>query len=511
MKIFISSVQKEFAAERRALADYLRADPLLRRFFEVFLFEQDVPATDRTPDSVFLAEVADCDIYLGLFGREYGWQNADGLSPTHLEFQEASRLGKTRLIFVHGAEDSAKHPQMQALIREAGSQLVRRRFQTSADLLPAVYASLVDHLEESGKLNRAPWDARAARKATLDDLDAEGIARFVRHARKARNFPLPAETEPAEVLTHLNLLDDGQPTNAAILLFGKHPQRFCLPSEVKCAHFHGTEVAKPIPSYQVYKGTAFQLVDQAIDFVMSKINAHVGTREHGPQAPVTYEIPREVVAEAIVNAVAHRDYESNGSVQVMLFADRLEITNPGRLPKALTLEDLRRPHNSIPGNPLLAESLYLTKYIERMGTGTRDMIRLCTAAGLPEPVFHLADGFVTTIRRKTADPVTRQVTDPVADPVTRQVTGQVTGQVDPWIIRALVAAADKPLSSRDLQNATGIRHRETFQRNYLDLLLQETWVARTLPDKPNSRLQKYQLTPKGRDLLEAIQKEVKKP
>ncbi len=132
---------------------------------------------------------------------------------------------------------------------------------------------------------------------------------------------------------------------------------------------------------------------------MSKINLSVGTRVQGPQAPVEYEIPRDVVAEAIVNAVAHRDYNSNGSVQVMLFTDRLEVWNPGTLPAALTLDKLRQPHSSIPGNPLLAEPLYLTKYIERMGTGTRDMIRKCVAAGLPEPEFTLTDGFVTTIQR----------------------------------------------------------------------------------------------------------------
>ena len=95
-----------------------------------------------------------------------------------------------------------------------------------------------------------------------------------------------------------------------MLLFGKSPQRSLLSSEVRCAHFHGTEVAKPIPSYQVYKGTAFQLVDQAVDFVLSKIALSVGTRAESVQAPVAYEIPKEVVTEAIVNAVAHRDYTS---------------------------------------------------------------------------------------------------------------------------------------------------------------------------------------------------------
>ena len=81
MRIFISSVQKEFAAERKALAEYLSGDPLLRRFFETFLFERDVPASDRRPDAVYLDEVRNCDLYLGLLGDDYGWENKDGLSP----------------------------------------------------------------------------------------------------------------------------------------------------------------------------------------------------------------------------------------------------------------------------------------------------------------------------------------------------------------------------------------------------------------------------------------------
>ena len=225
MKIFISSVQKEFSTERQALGRYLAADPLLRRFFDTFIFERDVPATDLRPNEVYLDEVNDCDLYIGLFGDEYGWENDDGFSPTHLEYAEASRLGKTRLIFIKGTTDDNKHPKIQRLIRQVGTQLVRRRFTKSTDLLPAIYASLVDYLEETGKLNRAPWDARAAAKATLEDLDPENIHRFIRRARKARNFPLPEEADITEVLTHMNLLDDARPTNAAILLFAKLPQR----------------------------------------------------------------------------------------------------------------------------------------------------------------------------------------------------------------------------------------------------------------------------------------------
>ena len=244
-----------------------------------------------------------------------------------------------------------------------------------------------------------PFDATACEDATLDDLEPEGMTIFVRIARRARKFPLPEDVPPEGLLKHLNLLNKGRLTNAAVLLFGKSPQRFLISSEIKCAHFHGTEVEKPIPSYQVYKGTVFQLVDQAVDFVLGKIDRRVGTRSESARAPRTYEIPPEVVTEAVVNAVAHRDYTSNGSVQVMLFADRLEVRNPGRLSPSLTLEELRVAHNSVPGSPLLAESLYLVEYIERMGTGTLDMIRRCVEAGLPEPEFAVTDGFVTTVRR----------------------------------------------------------------------------------------------------------------
>ena len=66
------------------------------------------------------------------------------------------------------------------------------------------------------------------------------------------------------------------------------------------------------------------------------------------------------------------------------------------MPFTLTLEKLRHPHGSVPGNPLLAEPLYLTKYIERMGTGTGDMIERCRNVGLAEPEFSLTDGFVIT-------------------------------------------------------------------------------------------------------------------
>lgn len=478
--IFISSVQKEFAAERRALRDYLHGDPLLRRFFEPFLFEE-VPAADRRPDEVYLDEVGRCDVYLGLFGRNYGLADPSGSSPTQREFDFATKRRKHRLIFVKEVGDQVREPKMQALIRKAESQLIRRRFSSTSELITGVYAALVQYLEDQKLIRTGPFDSTICPDATLDDLSAEGIRRFVGIAHRARGFPLPEDTPPRQVL-----------------LFGLDPQRFVGSAEIKCAHFHGTRVTKPIPFYQTYKGTVFDLVDQAVDFVLSKINLAVGTRAKSAQAPVAYEMPPEVIREAVVNAVAHRDYTSNGSVQVMLFADRLEVWNPGTLPPSLSLEQLRRPHGSVPGNPLLAEPLYLTKYIERMGTGTGDMIERCRKVGLPEPEFTQTDGFGTSLRRKP---------DLAFISVGGEIAAQQTPPVTPPVeVLARLLEQAGALGNAEIRSQLGLKDRTHLRERYVSPALAEGVIELTIPDKPNSRLQKYRLTARGRAWLDVVNK-----
>ena len=382
--IFISSAQKELAEERQAIRDFVRGDPLLRRFFDVWLFE-DQPATDRRADDLYLDQVARCDIYIGLYGQQYGSEDAQGISPTEREFDLATAKGKPRLIFVRGADDKGRHPKMAALVRKAGSQLIRRRFTAIADLTAAVYASLVEWLDRQGVIQDRPFENRPVPGATLDDIDGNAVVSFIRCARSARQFPLTEGTPLTDVLTHLHLLMDGQVSNAVMLLFGRDPQRFQPCAEIRCMHFHGTEIQRPVPFYRIFKGNLFEQVDQAVDFVLSKVNRSVGTREESPRAPVRYELPEEVVAEAIVNAVAHRDYTSGAAVQVSVFADRVEVWNPGELLPPLTPESLRKPHRSILRNPHIAEVLFLAHYIEKYGTGTLMMIRESVKHALPEP------------------------------------------------------------------------------------------------------------------------------
>lgn len=394
LPIFISSVQKELAEERRAVKSFVEADPLLHRFFTVFLFE-DLPASDRRADAVYLAEVDQCAVYVGIFGAEYGFEDVEGVSPTEREFERATATGKPRLIFVKGADDHGRRPKMQSLIRKAGQQLIRRRFSSESELTSALYASLVDHLEACGAIQTRAFDERPCPEATLGDLDVKAVSDFVRTARLERQFPLPIKTPIADVLAHLHLLIGEQPTNGAVLLFGRDPQQFLPSAEVRCMHFHGMEIQRPVPFYRIFKGTLFEQVEMAVDFVLSKLNRSVGTRAESNQAPVRHEIPPDVIREAIVNAITHRDYTSAGAVQVSVFADRVEVWNPGTLPPPLTLESLRHPHGSIARNHRICEALFLARYIEKYGTGTLMMIRESLAHALPEPDFAQRGGEFT--------------------------------------------------------------------------------------------------------------------
>jgi predicted HTH transcriptional regulator len=147
------------------------------------------------------------------------------------------------------------------------------------------------------------------------NISTEKIANFVALANARRGFPLSKETSAEQVLTHLKMIQEGKICNSALLAFGSDPRYYFPTAIVKCAYFLGTRWEKPIEDHKVFQGDVFEQVNAAVSFVMSKLSTAVGLREESAQAPIKNEIPRPVIFEAIVNAVVHRDYRSNGSVQ----------------------------------------------------------------------------------------------------------------------------------------------------------------------------------------------------
>lgn len=325
-------------------------------------------------------------------------------------------------------------------------------------------------------------------------------------------------------------------------------------------HFHGTEPQRPAPFYRIYKGTLFSQVDQAANFVLSVTNLSVGTRALGPRAPVSPEIPPDVIREAIVNAVAHRDYISGAAIQVAVYADRVEVWNPGSLLPPLTPESLRLPHRSVARNHRICECLFLAGYIEKFGTGTLMMIRESLAHALPEIVTHVkATGRISnqeyqqitgagkkTASRDLADMVAKGILERVgttgrgayyvlvrkgdtkgtkrsssdsapegAATLSTQVATRTGGQSSArqrsqqagFSVTAPVRRLLELLSSRgelgnmEILDAFELKSRRRMRETYLVPALRAALIEYTIPDKPNSPLQKYLLTEACRRFL----------
>ena len=393
-KIFVSGVQKELKAERRAVKDFITNEVLLSEYFDVFLFE-DVSAKSKSAKAVFLGEVRDSDIYIGIIGQQYGSVDQSKISSTEQEYREAKRLNKTILVYIkgeNGANDKKRDTKIQRLIKEIGDVregFVRKRFSATDELMHLVHSSLIDFLKEEGIVGRGAFDESLCKDAKLIDIDEEKVRWFLRTAKASRKYPLKQEAPIKDVFVHLDLLKDGKLTNAAVLLFGKNPHKFFIQAEVKCLQFSGTEVRKPFVNYQVYSGNLFEQVDKARAFVLDAIKFPVIQKAGSARFDRPYEIPEFAIQEAIVNAVAHRNYNNTSGVQVMVFVDRVEVWNSGSLPPELTVEDLKKPHTSFPANPYLANVLYLADYAQRAGSGTIEMMEQCKAQHAPEPEFVL--------------------------------------------------------------------------------------------------------------------------
>lgn len=241
------------------------------------------------------------------------------------------------------------------------------------------------------------WDSEICEGASCENIDEEKVKWFVKEAKRHRSLKLSDELLIKEILMRLRLLKDRKLTNAALLLFSEEPM--FLQSEIKCIRFSGNEPVKPYIDFASIEGTVFDLVNGAEDFVLRNIRKAIWLVPEQIQREERYEYPPDAIREAVVNAVVHRDYENPSKVQVRIFDNRIEIWSPGLLPEGLSVEDLKREHRSIPRNPLLFKQLFWVKYVEDVGSGTLDMMRLCKEWEILEPEFkHITGAFVVIFR-----------------------------------------------------------------------------------------------------------------
>lgn len=255
---------------------------------------------------------------------------------------------------------------------------LRRSGRTNQTLSPTEAAEL--YLTTHG----ITWDETTLPKASLQDINAEKVRNFLRRAQSERRLNASADMSVEQVLRQLNLIRDGKIAIAAILLFGKDPERLMTQSALRCARFKGDDTVHFL-DMKVIEGTVIDQVEEAMAFVKRHMSMAAEIRDL--EREERWEYPLDAVREAITNAVCHRDYADTGNAQVRIFDHGLEVWNPGALPAGLTVDDLHRDHESKPRNKLIARAFFLIRYIEQFGTGTGRMIEECRKAGIPEPQF----------------------------------------------------------------------------------------------------------------------------
>ncbi len=241
------------------------------------------------------------------------------------------------------------------------------------------------------------FDSQICEGATLKDINKNEIKRFLEKAEFERRLEINPNITVEEALEKLNLIKNGNLTNAAILLFGKNPQNFFLQAETKCARFKGTKPLEFV-DMKVFGGNIINQRDDSLEFVKEHIKLHAEIK--GTERVEKWEYPIEAIREAITNAICHRDYKTSDNVQIRIFDDRIEIWGCGPLPEPLTPEDLKKKHKSILRNPLVGKCFFLIKFIEEWGTGTNRMIEACLKEGLPEPIFEEVSGSLVVTLRK---------------------------------------------------------------------------------------------------------------
>jgi ATP-dependent DNA helicase RecG len=342
-------------------------------------------------------------------------------------------------------------------------------------------------MQKSGR----SWDGFIEEGATLKDIDPSAINKFRKLA--AKKIPQIVKEKSAQaILQKLNLLEKGKLRRATILLFGKNPKKFHITAYIKVGKFVS---ATDLISTDDIEGNLFDQVDKAIEMLRVKYLLSNITYE-GIYRKDNMEYPEEALREAIINAMIHRNY-MGAHTQLRIDPDSLNLWNEGGLPPGIGVADLKKWHLSRPRNELLADVFFKAGMIEAWGRGTVKIVDECKKAGLPEPEFREEFGGLSVHFRK-ADKDRKKAHE-------AQVEAHEAheAQVDlfKWQKEILRACLSDEKTGREIMVIAGYSSRTGNYKKGLQRLLNDQLLELTIPDKPQSRLQKYRLTDKGRRLL----------
>ena len=326
------------------------------------------------------------------------------------------------------------------------------------------------------------WDSEPIRESAFQP-DVARLRAFVRKAGLTW-------TNAQSALENLGLRGEDHYRNAAQVFFARKPA-----VALRCAVFAGTTSATILDQHD-FSGTILTLIEEAEKYVLK--NIRIGMKLDGLVRVDVPEINREALREAIINAFCHRDYRDPDEVRIAVFPDRVEIRNPGVLMEGISLKTLKTGKLSKRRNPLIADLLRRIHFVEGWGRGIPLILDKA-----PNVRFNQIAGiFITEFPRPVATEDTESGVEseaPVEAPVEALVEALV--ELTETEQRILSALKKQTLGSKELLTLLGYGQKTGNYKAAMNKLSALNLIEYTLPDKPNSRLQKYRLTSKGRAAL----------
>ncbi len=333
-----------------------------------------------------------------------------------------------------------------------------------------------------GELRRSvegiAFDELPMPELSVDDLDIKAAQEAFgdrRHLDEQRLLTL-------KLLTHHQ--NKCVPTQGGILLFGKQRTQHFSDAWIQCGRFFGTE-----------KIDIFDHIDidaplpQAVDEVMLFLKKHAfrGADLSEVRRKDLWSIPLGILREVIINALVHSDYSQRGApIRVVFLDDRIEVESMGILLPGLTIEEMKQGTSRI-RNHVIARVFREINLIEQWGTGVRRIFAEAQELGLPEPKIEEV-GMRVRFTIYLAKPHVITPTDKSLE------SGAQSGAQSRAQSKAILGAlSDNPLSASELMTVIGLESKTGAFKRAIKELLEKGLIEYTLPDKPNSRLQKYRL------------------
>ena len=294
--------------------------------------------------------------------------------------------------------------------------------------------------------------------------------------------------------------------NAGVLFFAKNINHFFPQAYITCLLAKGTDKVN-ILDRKDFAGGLVSDIEESLRFI--ERNTRTGYRIEKLRREDVPEYPMRALREAVTNAIMHRDYfESGANVFVEIYDDRIEISNPGGLPKGLSKEELGT--RSVRRNPLIADLLHRIALIEKAGTGIWRMREEAKRHKCPEPKFTVNGFFTATfwpnieIARRISPQATPQVTPQVTGQVTEQVGEQVGEQGSEQVNEqvTILKFCSTPKRKQDILAHLGLKPVYMNFKRHIQPLVEQWFLEMTFPDKPRSPKQSYRTTDLGRKVLD---------